>query len=238
MRKMSKALNLPQARTLRGTMSNARYLLQEAQQVPLRLSQEDGWLSSLIILEENVEWWSGVRRSLEQSRRGSSYALVAQISMAAFAFALTVLSAFGGQLGNFTVALQLSSGCIWLWMLPVIMGWICKSLGPKIRIQLKVWQPWGRSRGKVQSRTHSLKRYQDPNVALRTLKSEPNSPEKGKRDNEGSWRIRAWSLLSIAGLSQRKSLRCCATAKIALNRILHHMTRVKILKLQNSWTRS
>src|SRR5579864_429847 len=42
----------------------AQYLLQEAQQVPLRASQERGWLSSLIVSAENQDWWLRLRRSL------------------------------------------------------------------------------------------------------------------------------------------------------------------------------
>ena len=115
-----------EANFLQQRLWSVQFLLKESQQAPLRLSQEGGWLSSLLLLKENNGWWSGVRRSLRQSRRKWTYSLVAQLSMAAAAFGLTVLSALAGELGDNSTALQLSSGTIWLWLLPIIMGWLSK----------------------------------------------------------------------------------------------------------------
>ena len=43
---------------IRERLRAAQYLLQESQQVPMRASQGDGWLSSLIFLQENDAWWN------------------------------------------------------------------------------------------------------------------------------------------------------------------------------------
>ena len=53
-------------------------LLQDAQQAPIRVSQEDGWLSSLIVLQANDQFWKGVKKDLRNTRRGFSASLFAQ----------------------------------------------------------------------------------------------------------------------------------------------------------------
>lgn len=101
-----------------------QYLLQEAQQVPLRASQERGWLSSLIVGPENQAWWRNLQRRLAQSRRGVTFSLVAQILAASIAWLFTITSSFVDNRGDRAVANQLSSGTLWVWLIPVIWGWI------------------------------------------------------------------------------------------------------------------
>lgn len=101
-----------------------QYLLQEAQQVPLRASQERGWLSSLIVGPRNHGWWRNVQRRLTRTRRGVTFSLVAQITAAAVAWLFTVSNGFIESRGDRLVANQLGSGTLWLWLIPIIMGWI------------------------------------------------------------------------------------------------------------------
>jgi hypothetical protein len=101
-----------------------QYLLQEAQQVPLRASQERGWLSSLIVGPKNQAWWRNVQRRLSRTRRGVTFSLVAQIGAAGVAWMFTVSNGFIEGKGDRLVANQLGSGTLWLWLIPVIMGWI------------------------------------------------------------------------------------------------------------------
>jgi hypothetical protein len=101
-----------------------QFLLQEAQQVPLRASQERGWLSSLLVGPKNQAWWRNVKRRLMRSRRGVTFSLVAQILAAAVAWLFTVASGFIDSRGDRVVANQLSSGTLWLWLIPVIWGWV------------------------------------------------------------------------------------------------------------------
>lgn len=101
-----------------------QYLLQEAQQVPLRASQERGWLSSLIVGPKNQAWWRNVQRRLSRTRRGVTFSLVAQITAAAVAWLFTVSNGFIEGRGDRLVANQLGSGTLWLWLIPIIMGWI------------------------------------------------------------------------------------------------------------------
>ncbi|KAF2202003.1 hypothetical protein GQ43DRAFT_13404 [Delitschia confertaspora ATCC 74209] len=101
-----------------------QFLLQEAQQVPLRASQERGWLSSLIVGPKNQEWWGNLKKRLMRTRRGVTFSLVAQLLAAGLAWLFTVASAFLDSRGDRTVANQLSSGTLWLWLIPVICGWV------------------------------------------------------------------------------------------------------------------
>ena len=95
---------------------SAQYLLQEAQQVPMRASQEGGWLSSLIVLNNNHRWWSSVKKDLHNTRRGVTFSLVAQVGVAVIAWFFTIIAAFVGSLGDIGMALQTSAGSLWLWM--------------------------------------------------------------------------------------------------------------------------
>lgn len=101
-----------------------QYLLQEAQQVPLRASQERGWLSSLVVGPKNQAWWRNVQRRLARTKRGVTFSLVAQITAAGVAWLFTVSNGFIEGRGDRLVANQLGSGTLWLWLIPVIMGWI------------------------------------------------------------------------------------------------------------------
>ncbi|TDL21420.1 hypothetical protein BD410DRAFT_304783 [Rickenella mellea] len=98
--------------------------LQDAQQAPIRVSQEDGWLSSLIVLPGNQAFWNAIRKDLRNTRREFSAALLAQVLWASIAYLLTVISAAIGNFGDHVVGLQIASGSIWIWMIPVILGWI------------------------------------------------------------------------------------------------------------------
>ncbi|KAH8198271.1 hypothetical protein TruAng_007569 [Truncatella angustata] len=106
------------------TVKNARIFLQESQQVPLRVSQEDGSLASLIVLTENKIWWQRLREHVERTRRGVTLSLIAQIIVAILSWVLTVIAAFLSSLGNPTEALILAGGSLWVWLVPVICGWI------------------------------------------------------------------------------------------------------------------
>ena len=97
-------------------LSAIQYVLEESQQVPLRVSQERGWFASLIVAEENDQWWTGLRKKLKNTRRGRTLSLIFQLLAAVVAWLFTVISAFVAYLGNITTATQLSAGSLWVWM--------------------------------------------------------------------------------------------------------------------------
>lgn len=85
----------------------------------MRANQEGGWLSSLIVLHENQPFWESVKKDLMKTRRGYTASLGAQMAMAIIAYLFTIISSFIGNLGDVTVALQIASGSLWIWMIPV-----------------------------------------------------------------------------------------------------------------------
>ena len=97
-------------------MSSARTLLEAAQQAPLRISDIDGSLSSLIVLEANNSWWNSVEKRLQATKRNVTLSLVAQMLVAAGAWVLTVAGSFIALLGDRTEALVLSSSALWTWL--------------------------------------------------------------------------------------------------------------------------
>ncbi|KAI1125046.1 hypothetical protein F5Y10DRAFT_279745 [Nemania abortiva] len=111
-------------RPLHPTSRNVRIFLQESQQLPLRLSHEDGDLASLIVLSDNVDWWEKLKTSILLTRRGVTLSLVAQILVAVLSWILTIILAFETALGNASAALALAAGTLWVWLVPLIFGWI------------------------------------------------------------------------------------------------------------------
>jgi hypothetical protein len=112
---------------LRKRLRAAQYILQESQQVPMRASQVHGWLSSLITLDENDAWWIRGKKDLVNTRRSYTLSLLAQIGMAFLAYTLTIaISLNSSPLGNSEGdgVLLTAGGGIWIWMIPVILGWI------------------------------------------------------------------------------------------------------------------
>ncbi|KAK6442915.1 hypothetical protein LTR95_000793 [Oleoguttula sp. CCFEE 5521] len=91
-------------------VQSAMLLLQEAQQVPLRASQQNGWFSSLIVGPDNADWWERITNSLKSTRRGLTASLVAQTATAIVAYSFTVTASFLANRGDPTTALQISSG--------------------------------------------------------------------------------------------------------------------------------
>ena len=92
--------------------------------MPIRVSQTQGWLSNLIILEENIPWWNTAAKDLKNTRRGVTFSLIAQVVAAALAWVFTLIISFVGDLGSNVTGLQIATGSVWLWMIPVIWGWI------------------------------------------------------------------------------------------------------------------
>lgn len=106
-----------------------QYLLQEAQQVPLRASQEHGWLSSLIVIPDNANWWKLLKGRLRSTRRGFTASLVAQMALAFVAYLFTVIASFLAYLGDPNTALQIASGSIWIWLVCTATIWPKLALG-------------------------------------------------------------------------------------------------------------
>ncbi|KLU91738.1 hypothetical protein MAPG_10687 [Magnaporthiopsis poae ATCC 64411] len=110
--------------TLAGRLEGARNFLEAAQQVPIRISRGDGWLASLILMDDNETWWDRLGAHIRDTRRDWTLSLVVQISVAVAAWILTIIGSFGSSLGSHAEALVLSSSSLWTWLVPIILGWI------------------------------------------------------------------------------------------------------------------
>ena len=97
-------------------VDSIQFFLEQAQQVPLRISEDGAWFSSLIVLARNHDWWVNLATKLKDTQMTSSYALVASMIVAIVAWILTILEAFVADLGDTDTALQLSAGSIWIWL--------------------------------------------------------------------------------------------------------------------------
>lgn len=92
------------------------YLLSESQQVPLRTTQTEFWLSSLVVSPLNQQWWENLQERLQRSRRGFTFSLFAQILLAGFVWMFTIISAILAAWGNSTTALQIAAATLWTWL--------------------------------------------------------------------------------------------------------------------------
>lgn len=105
-------------------VQDATVLLEAAQQVPLRMSNKRGWLASLVLLEDNRDWWARLSTRLLSTKRKLTLSLVAQLLVAVIAWILTTVGSFGSQLGDHAEALAFSSSALWTWLVPIICGWV------------------------------------------------------------------------------------------------------------------
>ena len=101
-------------------LSAVQYVLEEVQQVPLRVSQEQGWFSSLTVAVKNEPFWGGLERKLKDTRRGRTLSLVFQMGVAILAWLFTIIAAFVSSLGDPSTGLQIFAGNIWVWMVSEI----------------------------------------------------------------------------------------------------------------------
>lgn len=82
------------------------------------------WLCSLIALPKNKGRWINLYSDLVKTRRGITASLVAQTLFATIAYIFIIISSFDSELGDPITALQIASGSLWIWLVPVIWGWI------------------------------------------------------------------------------------------------------------------
>ena len=76
-----------------------------------------------------------VQKSLKNSTVDVTYPLMAQILTAFFAWLITAITAHNGNLGDSMIALQLSSGGLWMWMMSVIVGWMLGNMSRSIALR-------------------------------------------------------------------------------------------------------
>ncbi|KAH7882604.1 hypothetical protein F5I97DRAFT_288500 [Phlebopus sp. FC_14] len=101
----------------------ALQILVQMQQVPLRVSNDYSLLNSLVLLPENDKWWGTLAERLDYNH---SWTITAAISImwAVIAYLLSVIQSW-----IYYDSSGLSGGHNWLWLLPIVAGWL--QLSPK-----------------------------------------------------------------------------------------------------------
>ncbi|KAG9309678.1 hypothetical protein JVU11DRAFT_10350 [Chiua virens] len=103
-------------------------VLTSLQQVPLRVHPgEDAQFESLVIHPDNDEWWIVFAEELEYSHTWS-IASATNIIWVVIAYLLTVANSMSNIAENINSNGQ-GTGSGWLWLLPVVVGWLM--LSPK-----------------------------------------------------------------------------------------------------------
>ncbi|KAJ7804417.1 hypothetical protein B0H14DRAFT_3153930 [Mycena olivaceomarginata] len=109
---------------------DAFHVLNSLQQAPLSVSNEDSLLKSLVVLPENDKWWEDLKELLHWEHTWSIPAATS-IVWVFIAYLFTVIDAFDPSTrpsGN-GVSDGQATGSVWLWLLPVVIGWL--QLSPK-----------------------------------------------------------------------------------------------------------
>jgi len=106
---------------------NAVRILTSLQQTPLRITNEDSLLSSLVVLPDNDEWWPKTAEFLNYTHTWSIASATA-IAWVIIAYMLTVASSLSDVGANINSNGQ-GTGSVWLWLIPIVIGWL--QLSPK-----------------------------------------------------------------------------------------------------------
>jgi hypothetical protein len=108
------------------TKSAVRILI-SLQQSPLRISNENSLLSSLVVLPDNDDWWPTIADFLDYTHTWS-IASATTIAWVVVAYLLTVASSLSDVPSNINSNGQ-GTGSVWLWLIPIVIGWL--QLSPK-----------------------------------------------------------------------------------------------------------
>ena len=112
-------------------VKNAVRILSSLQQSPLRVDTDDVLLASLVMLPQNDEWWEELVVWLEYGHTWS-IAAAASIAWVIIAYVFTVIDYFSQGVENVLTTngqADGSTGSLWLWLLPIVVGWL--QLSPK-----------------------------------------------------------------------------------------------------------
>ncbi|KAJ6576151.1 hypothetical protein DFH09DRAFT_1031678 [Mycena vulgaris] len=104
----------------------ASFILQEAQQCPVRANQRTGELGSLIALNDphRRNFWTLAAKDLKNTRRSFTYSFAAQVFLAFVTYLISFIAAVVESLGSPDIGLQFASSTVWSWMFPIVFGYI------------------------------------------------------------------------------------------------------------------
>ncbi|KAF8815081.1 hypothetical protein BYT27DRAFT_7249553 [Phlegmacium glaucopus] len=102
-------------------------VLSSLQQSPLRISDDAG-LALLIILPQNDQWWQELGKSLQYTHTWS-ISSASSIAWVVIAYVFTLVDYFTQSAETNRNTSGGSVGTLWLWLLPIVFGWL--HLSPK-----------------------------------------------------------------------------------------------------------
>jgi hypothetical protein len=107
---------------------NATRILSSLQQAPLEIETEFGLLASLVVLPENDNWWKELIVGIDYTYTWS-IAAATSIAWVVVAFLFTLVDSYTAGITNSINANGQGVGSLWLWLLPIIIGWL--QISPK-----------------------------------------------------------------------------------------------------------
>ncbi|CAG5158465.1 uncharacterized protein ALTATR162_LOCUS5093 [Alternaria atra] len=109
---------------LKEATESARYFLCSSQQSPIRINEDQ--FRRLFEEEPNglSDRWLPLEQRLRNTRRQYTFSLFAQTFFAVVAWVLTIIGSYVTSLGQHSEALLLSSGTLWTWLVPIVLGWM------------------------------------------------------------------------------------------------------------------
>ena len=105
----------------------ARAILIELQHVPIGVfNGPRREIAQLVVRPENWTWWCRVRQGILKTKREWTYSLYAQVGWVCVAQLLAITSFFTSLSTDWSnsVGIGLAVNCLWLWMIPVVLGWV------------------------------------------------------------------------------------------------------------------
>ena len=107
---------------------NAIRILSSLQQLPLEIETKDGLLASLVVLPENDKWWSELVEWIDHTHTWSISAATS-IAWVVIVYVFTLIDSFREDIAIYISANAQGVGQLWLWLLPVVIGWL--QISPK-----------------------------------------------------------------------------------------------------------
>ena len=105
----------------------ARAILMELQHVPIGVCNGTRReIAQLVVRPENGIWWCRLRQGILKTKRGWTYPLYAQVGFVCAAQLLGIICFFTSLSSDWStsIGIGLAINCLWLWMIPVVLGWV------------------------------------------------------------------------------------------------------------------
>ena len=102
----------------------ARTFLIESQSVPIQIyNGVRREFAQLVVLPENIVWWSNLRKEILKSKKEPTFSLYAQIGSVCISQIIAIINYLVSGAISTDVGIGLAINSLWIWELPVVLGW-------------------------------------------------------------------------------------------------------------------